>query len=118
MGEAGHYAGAPQTYLNSCLNKGDYHGAVPFAFEVEHVRLEDALRLTMLAARHDHDRFERMAWRFVVRLLAERHLTDGLLRYVIDDLNALKQRRPFEWEDAERRLQQLAEKLARSVREL
>jgi len=120
MGNAGSYVGSPQHRLNWNLNKGDYPRALSAAFEAEHVRLEDALRLTMLAAHHepDPDRFERMAWRFVVRLEAERELTDGLLRYVIRDLNALRQRQPFEWEEAERRLQKVAEKLARSFREV
>lgn len=120
MGNAGNAAGTPQAYLDSHLSRGDYQGALPFAFEVRHMRLEDALRLTMLAARHERDRsrFERMAWRFVLRLLTERDLTDGLLRYVIQDLDALKERKPFEWEEAERRLQQVAEKLARSFREV
>jgi hypothetical protein len=117
MGNAGRNVGSPQYRLNWFLNKGEYHKALPAAFEVDQVRLEDALRLTMLAASNDRDRFERMAWRFVVRLVDERKLTDGLLRYVIADLYALRDRKPFEWEEAERRLQQVAEKLARSIGE-
>jgi len=112
MGDAGTYAGSSQAYLSAFLGRGDYHRALPHAFEAPEVGLKDALRLTVLAARHDRDRFERMAQRFLVRFVEEKEPTLGLIHYVASDLDRLGLQEPPGFDDdAETRLMQVAEKL-------
>lgn len=112
MGDAGSYVGSSQAYLSAFLERRDYHRALAYAFEAPRISLSDALRLTVLAARQDRDRFERMAQRFLIRFIDEKSPTLGLIHYVASDLDRLGLQEPPGFDDdAETRLMQVAEKL-------
>jgi len=112
MGNAGRYAFSPLAYFHHALERGRYHEALPRAFEVPRLSLKDALLLTILAARHDQDRYERMAQRWLVRFISEKRPTLGLIQYVASDLDRLGLNEPPGCdEDAEARLRKVAEKL-------
>lgn len=68
-------AGSRHAELRTALSTRAYGLALSIAEELPHVGLHDAIRLTLLAADRDPERFDAMAQRCVVRLIEERRLT-------------------------------------------
>jgi hypothetical protein len=71
MGNAGSQSGE----LNTALSTGSYVLATRIAKELPRVDLSDAVRLTILAAAKDPERFDALAQRCLVRLIEERQVT-------------------------------------------
>jgi hypothetical protein len=64
-------AGSPHARLQRALDREDLPGAHAAAVDLGRVNLADALRILLLIARKDPDRFERAAVRFVGRVASE-----------------------------------------------
>lgn len=64
-------AGSPHARLQRALDREDLPGAHAAAVDLGRVTLADALRILLLIARKDPDRFERAAVRFIGRVASE-----------------------------------------------
>jgi hypothetical protein len=64
-------AGSPHARLQRALAREDLLGAHAAAVDLGRVNLADALRILILIARKDPDRFERAAVRFIGRVASE-----------------------------------------------
>jgi hypothetical protein len=106
-------AGTAYGNFRTAIKTGSYVLACQVASELPRVGLSEALQLTMLAAKKDPERYERMARRWLVRFITEKRPTLGLIRYVASDLDQLGLQGPagFVDNEAEARLRQVAEKL-------
>lgn len=71
MGNAGSQLGE----LKTALSTGSYVLAARIAKDLPRVDLSDAVRLTILAADKDSERFDALAQRCLVRLIEERQVT-------------------------------------------
>jgi hypothetical protein len=86
-------AGSDYGYFQRALKAGHYASAWQFAHQLSVVSLEDALSLTLLAARKDPDHFEAMAQRWMAKLLEEKQLTPYEIRWVTERLQDVKEDR-------------------------
>ena len=68
-------SGSRHAELRTALATGAYGLALGIAEELRHVSLSDAVRLTILAAKSDPERFDALAQRCIVCLIEERRLT-------------------------------------------
>jgi hypothetical protein len=68
-------AGSDYGRFRTALNTGSYGPARNLARDLPHVDLSDAIRLTILAADKDPDRYDALALRCLVRLIEERGLS-------------------------------------------
>ena len=85
MGSQGHpYARFRRALLTKNVRQID-----AAARELQHVGLEDALRILVVMAEKHDDRFERAAARFAARVTTERRLSLSEARYVLALAEAL-----------------------------
>jgi hypothetical protein len=84
-------AGNRQAELRTALQTGAYGLALGIAEELQHVGLDDAIRLTVLAAERDPERFDTLAQRCIVRLIEERRLTLNDVLWVVQRLQDARQ---------------------------
>ena len=97
MGTAGSLHGE----LRTALRTGSYRIACNIARSLPSISLPEALEITVLAAKHDPDRFEPMAARWLARLLDDRQLSLHEIRWATERLQDVKEGRA---EDAEKAL--------------
>lgn len=80
-------SGSEHGEFQRALRAGDWGSAFAAAYSLPVVRLEDALELVLLGAqRVDRERYERLAARWLTRLLGERRMTLHEISWTIERL--------------------------------
>jgi hypothetical protein len=93
-------AGSLQGELRTALRTGSYRIASNIARSLPSISLSEALELTVLAAKHDPERFEPMAVRWLSKLLEDRQLSLHEIRWAAERLQDVKEGRVEEAEKA------------------
>jgi len=80
-------AGTDHAEFQRALRAGNWQSAFAAAHSLPVVRLEDALELVLLgASRVERDRYERLAQRWLARLLEERRLSLREIAWAVERL--------------------------------
>ena len=85
-------SGSDHAEFRRALQAGDWAGAFAAAHSLPVVRLEDALELVLLgASRVGKDRYERLAQRWLARLLEERRLSLREIAWAVERLGDVRE---------------------------
>jgi hypothetical protein len=87
-------AGTEHSEFQRALRTGNWMAAFAAAHSLPVVRLEDALELVLLGAtKVDNDRYERLAVRWLTRLLEERRISLHEVRWAVERLSDVREGR-------------------------
>jgi hypothetical protein len=90
-------AGSDHGEFQLALRAGNWASAFAAAHSLPVVSLEDALELVLLGAEKvDKDRYERLASRWLTRLLEERRVSLGEIAWAVDRLRDAREGRASE----------------------
>lgn len=85
-------SGSDHGEFQRALRAGDWASAFAAAHSLPVVRLEDALELVLLgASRVDKDRYERLATRWLSRLLEERRMSLREIAWAVERLRDVRE---------------------------
>jgi hypothetical protein len=84
----------PKQQLRAILKAGNYRLAYKAAKECGPIDLLEAMQLTILAATHDRDHFEKLAVHWIERLLAEREVSVFEIGWVAERFQDAWEERP------------------------
>ena len=87
-------SGSDHGEFQRALRAGNWASAFAAAYSLPVVRLEDALELVLLGAEKvDNDRYERLATRWLTRLLAERRVSLHEIAWTVERLRDAREGR-------------------------
>jgi hypothetical protein len=85
-------SGTDHAEFQRALRAGNWHSAFAAAHSLPVVRLEDALELVLLGASQvEKDRYERLAQRWLTRLLQERRLSLREIAWAVERLADMRE---------------------------